>query len=405
MPVGPNPRAMAPSAPPAALVVGGGVAGLAVALQLVPLGWRVTILESDLRQRRRGHGLLLPPPARRDLDALGLAASLHGAPVHHFQLCRPDGRLLEAHAIPGSLGVLRRDLVGALVRALPAGVELRCGRGRGLVTAADGRQGLVTDLGEILTADLIVAADGVGSPCRRALFPAATLTPERVSELVFDLPAAELAPELAGICRKFHDPAAGLAIGLVPSGRQRLVLYAQIATARHRLPAHASASALVRRHFGGWNPWLERLLDRLPGTVGHRWHTTDLDLLPQLHGGRVVLVGDAAHPLLPFTSQGVPAALADAACLGEELAALDATAGAALAAALPAALARYSRRRLLHLRPLLAEGRRLQEHFLSGNHRAAEPCLPLVGFQPAPTGVALGAIPRARAAMAAAPLP
>ena len=169
-------------------------------------------------------------------------------------------------------------------------------------------------------ADLIVAADGVHSACRRSLFPEANLTQERVTELVLSLvdPVHSLA--LAGCCRKFQDSASGLALGLLPCRSGRLVAYAQFATARHRAPERErDVVPFLRHHFGGWNPLLEGLLEELTPETSHLWHTTDLDPLPQLHRGNVVLVGDSAHPLLPFTSQGSAAALEDALCLAAQL--------------------------------------------------------------------------------------
>jgi 2-polyprenyl-6-methoxyphenol hydroxylase-like FAD-dependent oxidoreductase len=116
-------------------------------------------------------------------------------------------------------------------------------------------------------------------------------------------------------------------------------------------------------------------LARLGGRVVHRWRTTDLDPLPRLHRGNVVLVGDAAHPLLPFTSQGVPAALADAQTLGQGLVGVDLRRPAELSTA----LACYSDRRLPVLAQLIEQGRQLQHRFLSPPPAGTAPLLPLAG--------------------------
>ena len=153
--------------------------------------------------------------------------------------------------------------------------------------------------------------------------------------------------------------------------------YAQFATARHRAPERErDVVPFLRHHFGGWNPLLEGLLEELTPETSHLWHTTDLDPLPQLHRGNVVLVGDSAHPLLPFTSQGSAAALEDALCLAAQL---DGTDGR-VPGALNSALAAYSRRRQLELVPLLQEGRALRHHFLDPS-AASCPVAPLAGFE------------------------
>lgn len=363
-----------------ALIVGGGIAGLASAISLTRLGWQCTILERDPGRCGMGHGLLLPAAGRTSLELLtrqGIEGA--SAPVESFVLHRRNGSPLRRYAIPGSLGLLRRDLVALLRSALPASVRVETGRVVRLEPAEPGRFQAVGGLGWRRQADLIVAADGVHSACRRSLFPQACLTPERVTELVMSLADPALAQGLAGSCRKYQDPASGLALGLLPCRSGRLVAYAQFATARHPAPGHKrEVVPFLRRHFGGWNPLVDQLLAGLTPEASHLWHTTDLDPLPHLHQGNVVLVGDSAHPLLPFTSQGSAAALGDALCLAAELERADGHS----AVELGRALAAYSGRRRQELLPLLEEGRALRRHFL--DPEAAEPIVPLAGFTPSP---------------------
>lgn len=289
--------------------------------------------------------------------------------------------------MPGSLGVLRRDLVALLRQALPASVRLEAGRAIGLEARGPGSFAVVDEDQKRWCADLIVAADGVHSSCRPGLFPEARLTPERVTELVLSLADPTLRRELAGRCRKFQDPASGLALGLLPCRDERLVAYAQFATARHPAPGReGDVASFLEARFGGWNPLLERLLANLSTASSHLWHTTDLDPLPRLHCGNMVLVGDSAHPLLPFTSQGSAAALEDALCLAATLAGTDGRD----AQELPIALERYSQRRSRALQPLVQQGRALRHRFLDPGSAATAPVAPLAGFA-ASAGSAPGA--------------
>src|SRR5262249_30001821 len=90
----------------------------------------------------------------------------------------------------------------------------------------------------------------------------------------------------------------------------------------------------------------------------HLWRPIDTDLVPCFHRGNVVLVGDAAHPFSPFTSQGVSSAIADAVALARELE------GARSPGDLEHALTRYSTVRHQECAPFLAKGRELSERFL-----------------------------------------
>ncbi len=369
----------APS-PPHAVIVGGGIAGLASASALASSGWQCTVLERHHPQRRIGHGLLLPASSREALDQLGVTG-LEGAsaPIESFEVCRKDGALQKHFAIPGSLGLLRGDLVDLLQRALPRSVKLVTGRCVGLEADGDRAFQVVGDDRRRWRAQLIVAADGVGSPCRQSLFPEARLTPELVTELVLSVVNAPLTRRLAGRCRKFQDTDAGLAMGLLPCRAGKLVVYAQFATARHPAPLPGEFLPFLRRHFGGWNPLLERVLAEMVPGGAHLWHTTDLDPLHQLHRENVVLLGDSAHPMLPFTSQGSSAALKDALRLATVLRGTN----GGNAAELRAALGRYSALRCPELVPLLEEGRELRRLFLNPACTPI-PMAPLAGFQAQP---------------------
>jgi 2-polyprenyl-6-methoxyphenol hydroxylase-like FAD-dependent oxidoreductase len=369
----------APS-PPQAVIVGGGIAGLASACALALGGWQCTVLERHHPQQRRGHGMLLPASSRAALDQLGVKGLEEAsAPIESFEMCRKDGVPLKRFAIPGSLGLMRGDLVELLLRALPRTVKQVTSRCVGLEADGDQAFRVVGDDRRRWPAQLIVAADGVGSPCRHSLFPEAQLTPELVTEMVLSLVNAPLTRELAGRCRKFQDSEAGLAMGLLPCHSGKLVVYAQFATARHPAPLPEEFLPFLRRHFGGWNPLLERVLAELVPGSAHLWHTTDLDPLQHLHRDNVVLLGDSAHPMLPFTSQGSSAALEDALMLA---AVLRGTNGAN-PTEVRDALERYSNLRCPELVPLLEEGRELRRLFLNPADNAIL-MAPLAGFQAQP---------------------
>jgi 2-polyprenyl-6-methoxyphenol hydroxylase-like FAD-dependent oxidoreductase len=362
---------------PGALIIGGGIAGLASALALTRLGWRCTILEPKARPHRSGKGLLLPPCGHIALKRLGVRhVPTASSAIHTFQLCGRDGSLLHSFPIPGSLSLLHRDLRTLLLKALPDGTELIDQCCKGLEAGVQGEQRILMSDGELCTADLIVAADGVGSVCRRALFPDAVLTAEQVTELVLVTPAPALVEQLAGCCRKLQDPEAGLALGLMPCRNGQLLLYAQLATARHAIPAAGSAADFLRQRFQGWMPELDALLAELSSETTHIWHTTDLDPLPRLHHDNVVLVGDSGHPLLPFTSQGVATALEDALQLAAALEGVEPGDNSAVRAG----LARFSASRMPALARMLREGRDMRRQFLEPAPGAPSCRAPLVGF-------------------------
>ena len=368
--------------PHQAIIVGGGIAGLASAIGLACAGWRCTVLEPSPHQRGLGHGMLVPPPARAALEQLGVGPiEAFTAPIDAFAIHHPDGTLQRRFGIPGSLSVLRRDLLAQLEQALPANVTRHSERCVGLEGSPELGYRVVGASGQRWAGQLIVAADGVGSPCRAALFPKAQLTPEQVSELGLVVHNAPLALWQRSSCRKFQHPSDGLALGLVPCRNRQVVLYVQIATHRYPLPNPAEMHRFLLQRFSGWNSEIQALLEDLdPASQVHRWRTTDLDPLPALHRGNVVLVGDSGHPMLPFASQGATGALEGALRLGSLLEGIDDD-----PEVLSSALGRYSASRLAELTPLLLEGRALRRHFLEPDRVAEGAAVaPLAGFPTAP---------------------
>jgi aspartate/methionine/tyrosine aminotransferase/Ca2+-binding EF-hand superfamily protein len=125
--------------------------------------------------------------------------------------------------------------------------------------------------------------------------------------------------------------------------------------------------------------YMQFILDGAPAPVpayldgaefgsAHLWTPPDADLPQRLHCANAVLVGDAAHPLLPFTSQGVSAALEDAVLLADRLAPV--VAGEVL---LADALAGFCEARRRHIEPYVTQGRHILATFVDNGRGFAAP--------------------------------
>ena len=161
-----------------AVIVGGGIGGLAAAIALQRRNWQVEVLERAEAFGEVGAGLTLWPNALRALDALGLAAQVRAFGVVEAGggIRTPRGRWLshtDTEAIGRKYGpivmVHRADLLDLLVSAVPAaslhsGAEVVDITKDGVVTTGDRTE---------LKADLVVAADGIHSTARATLWPTA----------------------------------------------------------------------------------------------------------------------------------------------------------------------------------------------------------------------------------------
>ncbi|MFD7641775.1 FAD-dependent monooxygenase [Kitasatospora sp. NPDC059795] len=324
----PHSSPAAPGTPAArpAIVLGGGIGGLAAALALHRRGFPVTVHERTASLEPVGAGLALAPNALRALDALGVGARLRALAVRHpaVGLRQPSGRWLartdsdavQRHFGEPVLAVARAELIAALLEALPPGT-VRTGSpatlldtgdalAPALVEAPDGRH----------EARLVVAADGIRSATRAHLFP------------------SHPGPRYSGfttwrtvIDHPEHPPAAvgeiwgrGALAGIVPLAAGRVYVYAAALAPAGQRAADGDEHAEMLRRYGSWcSPLPELLRCSEPARVLRNdvWALTDP--LPAFHRGRVALLGDAAHAMSPFQGQGACQAIEDAVVLAAAL--------------------------------------------------------------------------------------
>ncbi|MEV6931025.1 FAD-dependent monooxygenase [Dactylosporangium sp. NPDC051485] len=327
-----------------AVVVGGGIGGLAAAIGLRLAGWSVTVLEREKVLGEVGSGLSLAPNALEALDALGVGERIRslthpsGATAN---LRTPDGRYLMRYR-PGKdttvAALHRADLHEALQSALPPEVV----RLDAEVIGVDGAE--VHYKGGSLAADLIVGADGVHSVLRRQGWPGAPEPPFRHCTVWRGVTE----PGSTGPIEGSVTVGRGCYFLIHPLRGDRL--YWALGT-RAEQPSRPSPSehAVVRERTADWHDPIPKVLlaTRADHVLRHDIH--DLDPLPTYVNGRVVLLGDAAHAMAPDLGQGACQAIEDAV----ELAAAVGGAGD-----LDAALAAYDARRLPRTHKIQREARR-----------------------------------------------
>ncbi|MFE4258594.1 FAD-dependent monooxygenase [Streptomyces sp. NPDC056883] len=337
-----------------AVVVGAGIGGLSVAVALHRRDWDVTVCERAAAPSAVGAGIVLAPNALRAFDAIGFDAARatgHAAPAA-MDLRRPGGRLLsraDCAALTARYGrpplaVHRPSLSAALAAELPEGA-LRYGTAVTAVDDADdvhGRPVVHTSAGA-LTADVVIAADGIHSPIRRRYFPAhpglhhSGETAWR-TVLAAGGPPVRAATETWGRGERF---------GVVPLADGRVYVYATAVVPEGHRPVDVRAELL--RRYGTWHDPIPALLDRIDPEAVLQHDLYDLAApLPRFHQGRLAWLGDAAHAMTPNLGQGGCQAVEDAAVLAHLLEGTD----------VRAALAAYSAARCARTDALRVRSRR-----------------------------------------------
>jgi salicylate hydroxylase len=307
-------------------VLGGGVAGLAVARALALRGADVTLLEQAEALTEVGAGLQISPNGARVIEALGLGGGLEAAGLRAeaLELCDAAGRRVARLPLPQDGPAYRflhrADLIALLADgARAAGVKVRLLHRVVSVDLSDTGATLVTQQGASHEAGLLIGADGMHSLIRQALNGRAVPFFTRQTAWRAVVPETPGAPALA---RVHMGPGRHLVTYPLRGGLLRNIVAVEergewVEEGWH----HEDDPAALRRAFAGFGPEVRGLLDRVERV--NLWGLFRHPVAPRWQrGGVAAILGDAAHPTLPFLAQGANLALEDAwvlaACLSAE---------------------------------------------------------------------------------------
>lgn len=341
----PTPNSPAPAATRRrAVIAGAGLGGLTAAVALHQHGWAVTVCERAPELRPVGSGLAVAANGLRALDVVGVGDAVRGLAAIQGDAAvqRPDGRVLSrtsGEAIVRRFGepvvlAVRSAVHELLADRLPEGAIRLGTRATGIERGDESTPArLLTDEGP-LEAELVVAADGVDSVLRAALFPEhprPRFSGFTAWRMLVPKPSEPYIPgETWGRGRVF---------GVTPLADGRIYAYAADRAHEPNAVPGADEQAALLRLFGSWHAPIPGLIAAAdPASILHHDIHELAEPLPALHAGRVAVLGDAAHAMTPHLGQGACQAFEDAVTLAALLADAEPE-------EIPAALAEYSARR------------------------------------------------------------
>lgn len=355
-------------------IVGAGIGGLSAALALQKLGFRVTVHEQAPQLAEVGAGLSLSPTAVHGLNWLGMQPVLEARAyrpedqcVRHWQDARALGWINRGRSLIEKYGeryylIHRADLhdgLAARVRAHDPRAIVLNRRCTGIAQDAGGVELSFSD-GARVRADVLVGADGSRSAVRHALFGA--LEPQYTGYIAWrGLVPMDLVPQ------EILDPPSGIFLGpghLVnryPVRNRELLNFVAFAERRDWAEEGWSIRSTVQEllaEFEGWTPWVRRFMELVPSHLLFKWGLFDREPLANWSLDHATLLGDAAHPVLPFLGHGAVLAIEDGVVLARAFGA---------ASSVPEALSRYENARRERASFVFNESRRAVRKFHGGD--------------------------------------
>lgn len=319
-------------------VIGAGIGGLATAALLTRQGHRVRVYEQAPAYARVGAGIQMAPNATKVLRALGVEDHLRRVA---FQSPRMVSRVWDTGEVTSDMPMAeeaekkfgspyfflhRADLHAAIASVVPEGVVQLNRKLAGFEQTASGVTLMFSD-GTRESAQALIAADGVHSLVREALLgpEQAHFTGKVAYRTTFA--ASRMKPEQVPQHRtKWWGADRHMVIYPVTADRDEIYFVtSQPEKAEWLTPESWSAKGdldELRASFAGFHAEVQAVLNA--ASEVHKWALFERDPLPRWGEERLVLLGDACHPMTPYMAQGAASALEDAMVLARCLEGVDA---------------------------------------------------------------------------------
>lgn len=316
------------SAKPRIAVIGAGLGGAAAASLLIQEGFDVHVYEQAPVFSRQGAGIHVGPNVMKILRRIGIEDALNEQGSHpefwhsrHWetgdilaQIPLGDYAVKEYGA--SYLTVHRGDFHALLIDALPDGA-LTYGKLLTKVEDLGNEVRMHFADGTVAHADIVIGADGVNSRIREEL-----LGPEPpkyagylAHRAVFTTPQTKAGMLPFDPCVKWWSDDRHMMTYFVTAKADELYYVTGVPVEQWDLKDRwlPSSKEEMREAFRGWHPTVQALIDATVEVT--KWSLLERDPLPLWSRGRLVLLGDACHPMKPHMAQGAAMAIEDAAML------------------------------------------------------------------------------------------
>ncbi|WP_409433952.1 FAD-dependent monooxygenase [Litorimonas sp. RW-G-Af-16] len=328
------------------LIAGGGIGGLTTALCALNFGHEVKVIEQAKQFGEVGAGLQVPPNAMKVFNALGIADKITEnsfAPDAIEARMGTTGRTvftipLADHAKRAwgapYLHLHRADYIAALRAALverSAGSIILGAKVESYGQSSDDVHLNLTD-GRDVKGDVLIGADGVHSQIRNQMLgdTPARFTGNVAWRAVVPMEALGSVAPRPTACAWFGEGRHAVSYRLRGGRLANFVGVVEQDDWRNESWQERGPKSELLADFKDWHPTITTMIEAADDTKLYRWALFDRSPLPKWTEGRVALLGDAAHPMLPFLAQGAAMAVEDAWVVSECLKAANGNVAAGL---------------------------------------------------------------------------
>jgi salicylate hydroxylase len=319
------------------IVAGAGIGGLSAAIALSKANYRVLVLERALSLGESGAGLQLSPNATRALRKLGVLDAIRPHAIEPRalvvakatsgrELLRVDLSGIEARYGAPWFVLARSDLHRALSDAAEDAVDVEIRTGAEAIDFADHSRGVTVSVHvdnehREEQGAAIVGADGLRSNIRARLHGKAPPRFHRLTAWRALIPTRNLPALMAEPIIRLWFASEGHVVQYPVAGGERITLVLIIPEEHEGIDGEEKARIRLPATCANWAKPLQELLAAAPSF--RRFALYDRPPLAHWGKGHATLLGDAAHPMLPFMAQGAAAAIEDALSLSRHLQGVD----------------------------------------------------------------------------------
>ncbi|KAA2216080.1 FAD-dependent monooxygenase [Chryseobacterium sediminis] len=350
-------------------VVGAGISGLSMANYLEKHKIDYHIYERRKKKDLAGHGFLIPQEGMEYLYQIIDPNLLlkHGNFLKKYIQYTHTGKVLAEKELNHVFAISRHALIDLLTQNIsPEKITyeqtiIPDDQQKGKMKLSDRR-----DIDE----DIIIISDGSKSRIRSSIFKDETMKLVRESEVVNIIQDKEIADSVENDFIKFHHEEGGLTFGILKLTDNTILWYSQFDNEKYMI--NECSAENLRKYmlevFESWHPLVPSIIQKSDYKNVHLWRVYELEKLNPFYKENTVFIGDAAHPLIPFTSQGVTSALKDSSLLTKYLVEEENT---------TEAFRKYEAKRKPEIEVHINNGRTLLNQFLLPLNQQSENILPI----------------------------